>query len=199
MGRPKRYDRDDLIAKAGELFRDHGYAGTSTAMLLERLKVNRRSLYAEFGDKQALFDACLGRYDETNLLRNFGPLETKDAGLAEIRSLLKSFEGPASGSASGRGCFLCNTAVEWGPHDPSGQDFVGRYFRRISRAFGGALKNAQERGSIGAGVNTVEESRVLTALILGVFVMLRARAPAASIKAACRGASRHVQSLSEPN
>ena len=199
MGRPKRYNRADLVTKAVELFRDHGYAGTSTTMLVEHLRVNRKSLYAEFGDKQALFDACLVRYGETTVAQNFGPLDSADAGIEEIRSLLKFFEASASGQASGRGCFLCNTAVEWGPHDPSGRDFVGRYFRRISNAFNRALNNAQRGGAIGVGVDTVEESRVLTALVLGVFVMLRARTPVASVKAACRGAAKHLEQLSRPS
>ena len=64
MGRKKTYDRDVLIGKAMELFRDHGFAGTSTLMLVEGLGVNRYSMYAEFGSKQALFDASLKRYDE---------------------------------------------------------------------------------------------------------------------------------------
>jgi AcrR family transcriptional regulator len=35
MGRKKKYDRDTLIEQAMELFRDHGFAGTSTQMLVE--------------------------------------------------------------------------------------------------------------------------------------------------------------------
>ena len=56
MGRKKKYDRDTLVEKSMELFRDHGFAGTSTQMLVEGLGVNRFSLYAEFGNKQKLFD-----------------------------------------------------------------------------------------------------------------------------------------------
>ena len=82
MGRNKTYDRDVLIEKAMEMFRDHGFAGTSTQMLVEGLGVNRYSLYAEFGSKQALFDAALERYDEEVVERNFGPLEAPGAGLA---------------------------------------------------------------------------------------------------------------------
>ena len=84
MGRRKTYDRDVLIEKSMEIFRDHGFAGTSTQMLVEQLGVNRFSLYAEFGSKQALFDAALERYDDVVIERNFGPLETPAAGIDEI-------------------------------------------------------------------------------------------------------------------
>ena len=89
MGRRKTYDRDDLIERSMEMFRDHGFAGTSTEMLVEGLGVNRYSLYAEFGSKQGLFDAALQRYDEEVLGRRFGPLEAPGAGVDEVRALLQ--------------------------------------------------------------------------------------------------------------
>ena len=64
MGRKKNYDRDTLIEKAMELFRDNGYAGTSIQMLVQELGVNRYSLFAEFGNKQKLFEDALERYNK---------------------------------------------------------------------------------------------------------------------------------------
>ena len=87
MGRKKSYDREKLVREAMEIFRDHGFAGTSAEMLVERLGVNRYSLYAEFGSKQGLFDAALERYDEEVIQRNFGPLEAPGAGIDEIRAV----------------------------------------------------------------------------------------------------------------
>ena len=86
MGRKKNYDRDMLVVKAMELFRDHGFTETSTQMLVEELEVNRFSLYAEFGNKQALFDAALERYDKQVIELRFGPLENPSANVKEIRA-----------------------------------------------------------------------------------------------------------------
>ena len=55
MGERKQYDRIDLLDKAIEVFRLHGFCGTSTAQLAAELRVNRKSMYAEFGSKQGLF------------------------------------------------------------------------------------------------------------------------------------------------
>ena len=90
MGRKKNYDRNELIGQAMEIFRDHGFAGTSAEMLVQGLGVNRYSLYAEFASKQGLFDAALQRYDEVVVERNFGPLEAPGAGIDEIRALLEN-------------------------------------------------------------------------------------------------------------
>jgi TetR/AcrR family transcriptional repressor of nem operon len=195
MGRKKSYDRDILIGKAVEVFRDHGFAGTSTQMLVERLGVNRFSLYAEFGSKQGLFDAALERYDEEVVGRNFGPLEAPMAGIAEVRALLEFFASAGEGPASGRGCLLCNTAVEFGPVDPSGARFVQRYFERLSKAFCTALDNAYGKGELRRSVDPGEEADFFTASVLGMFVMLRAKAPPMVIENAAQMAIEHLEGL----
>lgn len=58
MGRQKQYDRTELLDRAVELFRRQGFNGTTTAELVAELDVNRKSMYAEFGSKQELFEAA---------------------------------------------------------------------------------------------------------------------------------------------
>jgi TetR/AcrR family transcriptional repressor of nem operon len=195
VGRKKLYDRDALIGKAVELFRDHGFAGTSTQMLVESLGVNRYSLYAEFGSKQGLFDLALERYDGEVIERSFGPLEGEGAGIPEIRSLLEYYRASGDGPAAGRGCFLCNTAVEFGPTDPSGGGFVLRYFNRLSEAFFAALINAQEAGHLRPSVDPRAEASFFTASVLGLFVLLRASASPALVESAAGVALDHLESL----
>ena len=195
MGRKKSYDRGELVEKAMEIFRDHGFAGTSAEMLVEGLGVNRYSLYTEFGSKQELFNTALQRYDEVVVERNFGPLEVPGAGIDEIRTLLEFFASAGGGPSSGRGCLLCNTAVEFGPNDPSGAGFVQRYFRCLSGAFRNALQNAQEKGQLAGGVDPYREADFFTASVLGLFVMLRAAAPPATVGHAAQAAINHLDSL----
>lgn len=196
MGRRKQHTRDELLAKAMEIFRDHGFAGTSAEMLVEGIGVSRYSLYEEFGNKQGLFDLALQRYDEEVIGRRFGPLEKPDAGLDEVCALLAFYGSSADGPASGRGCLLCNTAVEFGPDDPSGAGFVQQYFGRLSGAFGNALKNAQKMGQLHSTVDTRKEAAFFTSSVLGLFVMLRAKAPKQTIEDAARVATERLQALS---
>jgi TetR/AcrR family transcriptional repressor of nem operon len=195
MGRKKNYDRENLIEKAVEIFRDHGFAGTSTQMLVEGLGVNRFSLYAEFGNKQQLFDAALERYNKEVVERNFGPLEAPSAGINEVRALLKFYASAGKGPASGRGCLLCNTAVELGPEDPGGAKFVQRYFKYLSKAFYKALKNAHGKGELRKSVALKEEADFFTASTLGLFVLIRAKAPAVVIENAAKMAIEHLEGL----
>ena len=59
MGRPKNYDRDAIARKAMEVFWRYGYHGTSTQALVDAMGVNRFSVYAEFGNKQALYELSI--------------------------------------------------------------------------------------------------------------------------------------------
>ena len=195
MGRRKSYDRDVLIGKAMEVFRDHGFAGTSAEMLVEELGVNRFSLYAEFGSKQGLFDAVLQRYDDKVVERNFGPLKEPGAGIDEIRALLEFFGSARKSPAWGRGCLLCNTAVEFGPEDPSGAGFIQRYFDRISTSFLSALENARNNGELRNSVVPGREAGFFTASVLGMFVMLRAKAPVPVMQGAAHVAIEHLEAI----
>ncbi len=195
MGRRKSYDREALVGKAKEIFRDHGFGGTSAEMLVQGLGVNRSSLYAEFGSKLGLFEAALERYDAEVVERNFGPLEVPGAGLDEIRALLEFFGAATRGPAAGRGCLLCNTAVEFGPEDPGGQGFVQRYFERLSAAFRAALGNARDLGELRSEVDPRAEASFFTAAVVGLFVLLRARAPEKVVEEAVRIAVEHLEGL----
>ena len=127
--------------------------------------------------------------------RNFGPLEAPGAGLDEVHALLEFFGAASEGPASGRGCLLCNTAVEFGPEDPSGAGFVQRYFERLSESFYAALDNAQGRGELRASVDPRAEADFFTASVLGMFVMLRAKAPPTAVESAARVAIEHLEAL----
>ena len=112
MSGGKQYDRTELLDLAMDLFHRQGFHATSTAELVSELGVNRKSMYAEFGSKQELFDAALDHYDATSLSAVLSATEAPGAGLDAIRSTFAGFAAAGEDWAQGRGCLLCNTGVE---------------------------------------------------------------------------------------
>lgn len=61
-GRPRSFDREAALERAMLLFWEHGYEATSLAELTSAMGISPPSLYAAFGDKQALFLQAVDRY-----------------------------------------------------------------------------------------------------------------------------------------
>jgi AcrR family transcriptional regulator len=61
-GRPREFDAQQALDRALLLFWRHGYEGTSLAALTEAMGIGVPSLYAAFGNKEALFRQALDRY-----------------------------------------------------------------------------------------------------------------------------------------
>jgi AcrR family transcriptional regulator len=62
MGRPREFKLDEALDRALQVFRRNGYEGSSVAELTEAMGINPPSLYAAFGNKEALFRKALDRY-----------------------------------------------------------------------------------------------------------------------------------------
>jgi TetR/AcrR family transcriptional repressor of nem operon len=178
MGRPKQYERTELLDRAVELFRRQGFNGTSTAELVDELGINRKSMYAEFGSKQELFEATLDHYNRNHLSRVLAPIEAPDAGVDSIRQAFSDYASASEGWFNGRGCLMCNTAVERGALDPGSGRYVAAYLARLTRAFHHALENGQRSGDIDANADIDELASFLTTSLIGIAACIRAEAPA---------------------
>jgi AcrR family transcriptional regulator len=66
-GRPREFCVDDALAKALGVFWAKGYEGASMADLTEAMGITKPSLYAAFGNKEALFHKALDLYEAEKL------------------------------------------------------------------------------------------------------------------------------------
>src|SRR5262249_40183335 len=64
IGRPRAFDIDKALDRALKVFWRKGYEGASLPALTKAMGINRPSLYAAFGNKEALFRKVLERYVE---------------------------------------------------------------------------------------------------------------------------------------
>src|ERR1700694_462799 len=64
MVKSKQFDKHVALDEAMELFWERGYHATSIQDLVDRLGVNRQSLYDTYGGEDQLFLSALARYRE---------------------------------------------------------------------------------------------------------------------------------------
>lgn len=189
MPSPKGYDRDEVLDRAIELFRRQGYSATSTAELVEELGINRKSMYAEFGSKQELFEAALERYSEINLSRVLAPIEAPDANARSIRDAFLVYASASETRFSGLGCLMANTAVERAALDPGSARFVDAYLERLTKGFRNALENARKDGDVSAKADLDDLAAHFVNAVIGISALLRAKATPSLMYAAGRGAT----------
>lgn len=185
----KNYNRDELLDRAIELFRRQGYSATSTAELVEELGVNRKSMYAEFGSKQELFEAALERYSKENLSRVLSPIEAPGADARSIRDAFAGYASASEGRFSGLGCLMANTAVERAAIDPGCARFVDAYLDRLNAGFRSALENARVNGDVTEEADLEELAAFFTMAVVGISALIRAKAPPEQVHAASRAAT----------
>ena len=111
-GRPRAYQPDVALGKALDLFRKGGFAATSLDDLSSATGMNRPSLYAAFGDKEALYLKLLSGYargGERAMQAALAPDKPLRDGLMAVYDAALAMYFPAGATATG--CFLVGTAV----------------------------------------------------------------------------------------
>ena len=87
-GRPREFDVEEALAAALRVFWEKGYEGASLTDLTDAMRITRPSLYAAFGNKEALFKRALDLYETEKLAYVRRALDAPTACLSSFRSTL---------------------------------------------------------------------------------------------------------------
>ena len=107
MGRPKKYERDDVLKRAMQLFWKRGFAHTGLQDLEKATGVNKSGLYAEFKDKDDIFVSSLQYYYDNRGSGKY--LIAEPFGWSNIENFLKF---TAKGWSGEKGCLSINSMRE---------------------------------------------------------------------------------------
>lgn len=111
-GRPKVFDRAEMMDKAMMLFWQHGYEATSLAELAEATGAKAPTLYAEFTNKEGLFMAVLDRYMARFIAKHQATLFCDEKSVTQaLRDYFTAVVGCFTRSDTPAGCFLINTSA----------------------------------------------------------------------------------------
>ncbi|CAN5280977.1 TetR/AcrR family transcriptional regulator [soil metagenome] len=113
-GRPREFDPDTALSAALQVFWRRGYESASISELTEAMGITRPSLYACFGNKEALFRKALDLYEKEKLCYITTALESPTArGVAE-RLLRGALDIQMSGCNDPKGCLGVISTVSCG-------------------------------------------------------------------------------------
>ncbi|MFC5663632.1 TetR/AcrR family transcriptional regulator [Kitasatospora misakiensis] len=110
-GRPRSFDREAALEQALRLFWERGYEATSVADLTTAMGIRPPSLYAAFGDKRALFDEVVARYQEGHGAYATRALAEEPTARAGVARMLREAAAEATDPDRPWGCLLISSTV----------------------------------------------------------------------------------------
>jgi TetR/AcrR family transcriptional repressor of nem operon len=192
MARPKEFERDAALDGAIEIFCDHGFDGTSTDALLDRMGISRQSLYDTFGDKRRLYLEALGRYVQDNVARQIAVLNAPSSPLKGVEAVLLTMASKAA-IAGAPGCMGIGATCEFGQSDAEVSAMIGAGGKRLLSALERRLTEAKAKGEVGKDVDARAAAQFVNATVTGMKVAARGGATADTLRNISRMALRSLR------
>jgi len=188
-GRPRAYDPERALDQVIECFWKTGYSGTSLDAISEATGMNRPSLYAAFGDKQALYLKALRHYWYMSYVAMRDAL-VDDISLDE--ALMQVYEKALSiyfsGNGRPRGCFAIGTATTEAVENAEIRDSLAKGLQALDKGFEARIRTAQANGELKPNADPVALSLLASATLHTIAIRARAGSPRAELRKLARNA-----------
>jgi len=180
-GRPREFCTDKALAAALRVFWSKGYEGASMADLTEAMGITKPSLYAAFGNKEALFHKALDLYEAEKLAYIREALEQPTARAVAEHLLRGALEAQTSKSEP-QGCLGVIHSVACGAEAESIKAEVVARRASAQAALLARFQRAKDDGDLRDGVDPEGLTQYLYALFQGMAVQAGSGATRAELK-----------------
>ncbi|MEV6868824.1 TetR/AcrR family transcriptional regulator [Streptosporangium subroseum] len=190
-GRPREFDIDTALDQAVQIFWRQGYEGTAISDLAETLGINRPSLYAAFGNKEALFRKALDRYTATVTSYVQEAFEEPTARRVAERLMLGAADATTREGCP-QGCMGVQGALAASVESDRIRYLLSDWRAAAQVAVQGRFERARSEGDLPPGVDPAELAGYVTAVMYGIAVRAASGATNAELR---RTATFAAQSL----
>ena len=182
-GRPRAFDRDAALAAALRVFWTHGYEGASLAALTAAMRINRPSLYAAFGNKQALFSEALALYERQEGAPLDRLIDEAPTARAAIEASLHHNARAYAREGFPRGCLIVLSLMVGTPESEAVRDLLAARRRAGEDAFAARIARGQREGDVDPTADPQRLAAFYTAVLQGMSVHARDGASEAELVA----------------
>ena len=173
-GRPRAFDRDDVLDRAIITFWACGYSGASVDNLTDSMGINRPSLYATFGSKHDLFMDVIDRYASTLGRLPFGAFKSNKDARKVVAEFFEICIRCVTSRGKPRGCLIASVAAIEAEKDTQVRKKVFEMFADTDRAIADYFRVAQDDGRL----SDEHDPRALARMVISISHSLATRARA---------------------
>ncbi|WP_316251158.1 TetR/AcrR family transcriptional regulator [Sphingomonas sp. JC676] len=159
---------DLALDNAVDVFREHGFEGTSAEMLVRAMGIGRQSLYDTFGDKWQLYRDALRRYATVETHAHVIALRSRERALDGIRAMIDRVIDDA-----GNACLGVNSTCEFGASRPDLEEIKVAAGRVLHGAICERVREAQAQGDVSADLVPESVAAFLEASFSGIRIAAR--------------------------
>jgi AcrR family transcriptional regulator len=173
-GRPREFDCETALGAALRVFWQKGYEGASLTELTEAMGITRPSLYAAFGNKEALFRQALDLYEKDKLAYIGEAIDAPTARAVAEYLLFGAVDVATQGVA--RGCMGVIASVACQSVEPSIRDDVNSRTESSKQAIVDRMQRAIDAGEFSVPTDANAITRYLLAIMQGMSVQAQSGA-----------------------
>ena len=175
MARPRSFDTDEALAAATRVFLARGFDGATLDDLTGAMGINKPSLYAAFGDKEALYARVIEGYAAMAKSSMEAALNAGETlGDAAHQLLLGAIEVYAPANDNHLGCLIATTATTVAGSNPAVRTVLAAFLSDVDRLIRATIKR-RFGGDLADG-SVALAADVLSAAMYSIAIRARAGA-----------------------
>lgn len=148
MAKPAKFDRQEVINLATNLYWKKGFHATSMRNLQDEIDMRPGSIYAAFDSKDGLFKEALKNYTEMGINQIHQYRKMHDSPLDALKAFVKVQVIDSQHDAPNGMCMLAKTIGELTDDNQELIDITKQHLGEIATEFVKLIEEAQELGEI---------------------------------------------------
>lgn len=184
-GRPAAFDYDMALEQAMLVFWQHGYEGASLSTLMAAMQMNKASIYAAYGDKEALFRKVVERYTQGPASFITTALQ-QPAAVLVIRALLEGAAGMLAADQHPAGCLVTKGALACSAEAGPVQGLLSGYRKATEVLLTQRFERAQSERDLSAEIDAAALAKLVMTVHQGMTVQAVSGASASELLTVAR-------------